>query len=680
MRKNSYLCNSICTKDRDVARIDQNTIDRIIDAARIEDVVRSYGVELQKAGTVLKACCPFHEEKTPSFVVSPAKGIFKCFGCGKGGHAVKFVMEKEQCSYPDALRRLAKRYNIEVPEREMTPEEKRAEMERQNILEINEWYAKFCAETMTNDPNGRAVGMSFFRERRFTDESMRVFRLGYAMDRNVVFEAAKAAGFMDDLIIKSGIGGVNEESGRRFDRFKGRVIFPIVNITGKVVAFGGRVLNNLSEEEKKRTGKYVNSPEILGIYEKNRELYGLFQAKSDIQRKDSCILVEGYADVISMHQAGMRNTVAACGTAFTERQMETVRRFTNNLIVMDDGDSAGIAAAQKAANIALKAGMSVKMVLLPDGQDPDDFAKNHSAELIEAYIEEKGMNFVEFKKKVLTEGKEDDPDTINAALGSVIETIALLPNAISREVYIKEAMKRFEMPREAIVERLNSMAMSEQQQKEKEERNKRLREEDERRAEEANRPTYKFAIQEREIVQFIVRHCGESIEVENEGTKERYYVTDVLLASLEDLEEEGRLLQNPMYEKFINCIKQEEITDDRYFTFNEDDDIRKIATSLLLDKEVASKRFDNDMKFTTPEDDPQYERKKQEFEARVQQEKELKLRTDLETVVKEYRLAVIRGKIAETKQAIKERPGEMLEQMRKLKEYMEQEQMLQYNG
>lgn len=659
-----------------MARIDQNTIDRIIDAARIEDVVRSYGVELQKAGTVLKACCPFHEEKTPSFVVSPAKGIFKCFGCGKGGHVVKFVMEKEQCKYPEALRILAKRYNIEVPEREQTPEEKRIEMERQNILEINEWYAKFCQEAMINDPNGRAIGMSFFRERRFTDESMRVFRLGYAMNKNVAYESAIAAGFSEDIIVKSGIGGVDKESGRSYDRFKGRVIFPIVNITGKVVAFGGRILNNLSEEEKKRVGKYVNSPEIIGIYEKNRELYGLYYAKSEIQRKDCCILVEGYADVISMHQAGMRNTVAACGTAFTERQMGTIHRFTNNLVVMDDGDSAGIAAAQKAANIALKAGMTVRMVLLPDGQDPDDFAKSHSAEQIEAYINENSMNFVEFKKKVLTVGREDDPDKVNAALSSVIETITLLPNAISREVYIKEAIKRFEMPREAIMERIDSLKMADQQQKERDERNKMLRQEDERRAEEANRPIYKFAIQEREIVQFIVRHCGESIEVENEEGKGRYYVTDLLLASLEDIERDGRLLQNPAYEKFIKLIEQQEVTDDKIFTFNEDDDIREISTSLMLDKEVTSKRFDSDIKFTTPEDDPQYARKKAEFEARIQQERELKLRSNLETVIREYKLVVIRDLIAETKRAIKERPGEMIELMKQLRIYIEQEQML----
>ena len=654
-----------------MARIDQNTVDRILDAARIEEVVRSYGVDLHKAGTILKGLCPFHEEKTPSFIVSPAKGIFKCFGCGKGGHAAKFVMEKEQCTYPDALRKLAQMYNIEVPEREMTPEEKRREMERQNLLEIMEWYAKFCADCMQNDPMGRGVGLSYFRQRSFSDESIRKFRLGYALDKNIVEEEARKAGFSKETMLKSGILGKNEGENREFDRFRSRVIFPIIGLSGKVVAFGGRAL------EKDARSKYVNSPELVGIYEKNRELYGFFQAKSDIQKRNNCILVEGYADVISMHQAGMTNTVAACGTAFTERQMESVRRFTNNLTVMDDGDGAGIAAAQKAADIALKAGMTVRMVLLPDGQDPDDFAKSHSAEQIEQYIETNGMNFVEFKKKVLSGGRENNPDVTNRVLDSVIETISILPDAITRELYVKETMKRFDMSKEAIEEKLRAKIGAAEELRNRQETNDRIRENERREAEKANEPVYKYAIQEREIIQFIVRHCGETVDIQNGETVERYMANDILIATLNNYvrhingSEECELrMENPAYQKFIDCIAQEEITDDRFFTFNEDDDIRKIATSLMLDKEVTSKRFDTDLEFNVCEDDPQYERKRKDYEERLRQEREVKMRLDIETLAHEYARVVLTDLLNETRRLMTSQPDNMMELMVRLQKQM----------
>ena len=322
--------------------IDPKVVEKILDAAKVEDVIRSYGVELHKAGSVLKGLCPFHEEKTPSFVVSPAKGIYKCFGCGKSGHAVSFVMEKEQCNYPQALRILAKKYNIEVPERDMTAEEKAEQSERQNMFALNEWFVKYLQDVMMNDPMGRAVELSYFRNRQFTDEPIAKFQLGYALPENdAATQAALKAGYSEKLLIDSGITGKNER-GQLYDRFRGRVMFPIANLTGKIVAFGGRIL-----EKKENTGKYVNTPENI-VYHKSNELYGFFQAKNDIHRCNQCILVEGYADVISMHQSGVRNVVASCGTSLTEEQVKAIHRFTDNILIIYDGDNAGIKASLRA--------------------------------------------------------------------------------------------------------------------------------------------------------------------------------------------------------------------------------------------------------------------------------------------------------------------------------------------
>lgn len=661
-----------------MAMIDPQIVQKIVDAARVEDVVRSYGVVLHKAGTVLKGLCPFHEEKTPSFVVSPAKGIYKCFGCGKGGHAVNFVMEKEQCSYPEALRILAKRYNIEVPEREMTPEERTATMERQNILAINEWLAARLTEMLTTDDEARAIGLSYFRTRQFSDRSILSFRLGYSPDRNRMVEEARKAGFRDDIIIKSGLGGRSEARGTLYDRFRGRVMFPIVNLSGKVVAFGGRIVGQMTDEEKRRgRGKYVNSPEIPGIYEKNRELYGLYQAKQEIQRRDQCILVEGYADVISMHQAGMRNTVAACGTAFTENQMNVIRRFTNNLIVMDDGDQAGIHAAQKAANIALSNGMNVRLILLPDGSDPDDFARQNSAEVIEKYIADEAMDFVAYKHRVLLEGRHDDPIAVKEALDSVLQTIAILPDAMTRAIYTRRASEIFGIAETALTPTLETIENRNLDQQADEQQRQQRRQRIEQEARKQEQQLYPFHIREEELVRYIVRNATEQVHVATEQGIAEVRLMDMLLSGLSELDHDGRIFANPKYQKFIDIIRQEEISDPNYFINHADPEIQQTAIGLAVDRDEPSKIFINpDEQFKVAPDDPQYEQKRANYDLKQRQKREKELIDQLETLIKEYLIEILVARQAELRAELRVEPDKLKEIMQELTRLKHIEQQL----
>lgn len=659
--------------------IDPQTVQKILDAAKVEEVVRSYGVELRRAGSVLKGLCPFHDEKTPSFVVSPAKGIYKCFGCGKAGHAVGFVMEKEQCSYPEALRILARKYHIEVAEREMTPEQRSENMERQNILAINEWMADRLSHMLTDDAEARAVGLSYFRSRGFSDEMIARFRLGYSPDSNRIAREAKAAGFSEQIIVKSGIGGRSQEHGTLYDRFRGRVIFPILSLTGRVVAFGGRVIGPLSDEDKRRgKGKYVNSPEIAGIYEKNRELYGMFQAKQDIQRRDQCILVEGYADVISMHQAGMANTVAACGTAFTENQLNVIKRFTRNLIVMDDGDAAGISAAQKAARIALSVGMDVKMILLPDGSDPDDFARSHSAEVIEQYIRNEAMDFVAYKHRVLLGDNNTDPVQVKRALESVLDTIAILPDAMSKAIYTRRAAELFGIDEASLRPTIAQMEGNEADIRARAEEAERRREQAAKQAE-APKPVYKFALRERELVRFIVRHAQETVSLDTEAGPAECRVADLVLAALADLRhDDGHTFEDPIYQKFLDIIATDSVTSDTYFTDHPDPDVQQAAISLALDRETPSRIFDTPEEvFNTEPSDPLYARKKADYEQRRLNRHRQKVMNTLRTLVIEYKIDVVRDKQAQIKRLIDEQPDRLMPLMKELTDLKHTEQALQ---
>ena len=401
--------------------IDQATIDRIISAANIVDVVSEF-VTLRKRGVNYVGLCPFHADKSPSFYVSPAKNICKCFACGEGGTAVHFIMKHEQIGYLDALRYLAKKYGIEIQERELTEREKQFRDDRESMFIVNQWAQQYFTRNLFENLDGRLVGLRYFIERGLREETIRKFQLGYALDqRDALAKAAQLAGYQRKYLEKTGLVIADEDGKRTYDRFRGRVIFPVHSLSGKVVAFGGRIL-----KKAEKTAKYVNSPESE-IYHKSDELYGLFQAKQTIVRKDHCFLVEGYMDVIGMHQAGIENVVASSGTALTRGQIRLIRRFTNNITILYDGDAAGIKAAIRGIDMFLEEEMNVKVVLLPDGEDPDSFARSRSASEFGEFIAGHETDFIRFKTQLLLKEVGDDPVKRADLISDMVRTIAIIP-------------------------------------------------------------------------------------------------------------------------------------------------------------------------------------------------------------------------------------------------------------
>ena len=411
--------------------IDRETIDRIYAAADIVDIVSDY-VTLKRKGVNYQACCPFHQEKTPSFVVSPSRGIYKCFGCGKGGNAINFVMESENISYPEALKMVAKRYGIEVKDEELTPEDIERNNNRESMFVLNQWAAEYFQRYMFSEDEGRSVALTYFSSSRgFSDATIRKFDLGFCPSRGDRFSMdAIAAGYREEFLLSTGLALKREGDGRLRDRFYDRVIFPVHNVSGRVVAFGGRTLRT-----DKKVAKYQNSPESE-IYSKSRELYGLFFAKKAIQQEDMAIMVEGYADVISMHQAGVENVVASSGTSLTEEQIRLLGRFTRNITLMYDGDKAGVKAALRGVDLVLKENMNVRIVLLPEEHDPDTFARAHSSDELRAYIKDNAQDFLAFKAQLLL-GDATDPQTRSEAIRDMVQSIALIPDTIKRKEYVK---------------------------------------------------------------------------------------------------------------------------------------------------------------------------------------------------------------------------------------------------
>ena len=425
--------------------IPRETIDKIHAAAKIEEVVSDY-VTLRKRGANLIGLCPFHNEKTGSFTVSPSKGIYKCFGCGVSGNAVGFVMAMEQCSFADAIKQLGKKYHIEVPERQMTAEEQQRQDDRESMFVVNDFANKWFQEQLWETKEGQAIGLSYFRERGLRDDIIRKYQLGYSPEKGSPLAAAlKKKGFserfiLNDVDTKIGVGVVGKsEDGRIYDRFRDRVMFPIFTVSGKPVAFAGRIL-----KKKDNVGKYVNSPDSL-IYSKTNELYGLFQAKQAISRADRCYLVEGQMDVISMFQSGIENVVASGGTALTKPQIRLIQRFTSNITVLYDGDAAGIHAALRGIDMFLEEGFNVKVVLLPDGEDPDSFAQSHDSTEFIQYIEEHQTDFIRFKMALLSKEAGDDPYKRAALIKDITSSIAIIPDIITRQVYIKDCSDRLHM-------------------------------------------------------------------------------------------------------------------------------------------------------------------------------------------------------------------------------------------
>lgn len=411
--------------------IDRATIQRVTDAADIVDVVKEF-VTLRKAGVNYKGLCPFHDEKTPSFVVSPSKGLCKCFSCGEGGNAVHFIMKHEQLSYPEAIAWLGRKYGIEVRDRELTDEEKVAAGHRESLFVLNEWARDYFTDLLHTNIDGVAIGMAYFRSRGFRDDIIRKFQLGFALnEREALAHAARAKGFNPEFLEQTGLC-YRTDDGRLLDRYHGRVIFPVHTVSGKVVAFGGRTLTT-----DKKVAKYVNSPESE-IYSKSRELYGLYFAKHAIVKHNRCYLVEGYTDVISMHQSGIENVVSSSGTSLTEGQIRLLHRFTSNITILYDGDSAGIKASLRGIDMLLAEGMNIKVLLLPDGDDPDSFARKHNAQEYQAYIEEHQVDFIKFKTNLLSQSAGNDPTARATLVQDVVQSISVIPDKVMRQMYAHE--------------------------------------------------------------------------------------------------------------------------------------------------------------------------------------------------------------------------------------------------
>lgn len=440
--------------------IDKLTVDKILETAEIVDVVGDF-VSLRRRGANYIACCPFHNEKTPSFSVSPTKGIFKCFGCGKAGSAVTFLMEHEQLTYVEALKYLGRKYGIEVNDIEETEEMTADRLRRESMLAVSEFAAKFFTDNLFNTSAGRAIGLSYFKERRgFTDETIRKFGLGYSpaskpfvqSEEHVptLFEAAQKSGFKKEYLVSTGLC-FEHNGGRVLDKFYERVMFPIHSLSGRVIAFGGRTLR-----EDKSVAKYMNSPESE-IYHKSNSLYGIFFAKSAISRLQKCYLVEGYTDVISMHQAGIENVVASSGTSLTVEQIRLIRRFTNKVTVLYDGDAAGIKASLRGIDMLLEEGLEIKVVLLPDGEDPDSFARSHSAEQIREFLDASEKDFIDFKYELLSSGVDRDPLRRSELIREIIKTISVIPDQITRTVYIEQTAARMGFKQEALFQEVAQM-------------------------------------------------------------------------------------------------------------------------------------------------------------------------------------------------------------------------------
>lgn len=576
--------------------IDHSTIQRILDATDIVDVVKEF-VTLRKAGVNYKGLCPFHNERTPSFVVSPTKQLCKCFSCGKGGNAVNFVMEMEQMTYPEAIKWLGKKYGIEVKEKELTNEERALQSERESLFALNEWADKYFQETLHNHVDGVAKGMAYFRSRGFRDDIIRKFHLGYALEqRDATAKAALQQGFSEKVLAETGIC-FNTEEGRLLDRYHGRVIFPVHTVSGRVVAFGGRILG-----ADKKLAKYVNSPESI-IYSKSRELYGLYQAKQAIVRKGCCFLVEGYTDVISMHQSGIENVVASSGTSLTEGQIKLLHRFTDNITVLYDGDSAGIKASLRGIDMLLKEGMHIKVLLLPDGDDPDSFARKHPAEAFQAYIDRHQVDFIRFKTNLLLQESANDPLKKASLISDVVKSISVIPDNIVRQMYIRECSTLLDVQEGLIVNEINKLKSKPNDNTNTDE-SKPQTEGDASLSPSVTQPRPLTATDDAEnmLVALVVKYGEMPMLIDNEETQserpqedesERGSTITVAEYIGLSLEQDGIILQNPVNQKIL-CeamahIHKEGWTARSYFTLHQDATISGVATEMSEDKFILSK-------------------------------------------------------------------------------------------
>jgi DNA primase len=566
--------------------IDRATIERIFDATRIVDVVGEF-VSLKRTGANYKGCCPFHNERTPSFVVSPVKNIYKCFGCGKAGNPVNFIMEHEHLGYADALRYLAKKYNIPVEEKEQTPEEKEQNDRRESLMVVSAYAARVFQDNLFNTREGAAIGLSYFKERGFRDDIIKSFELGYSLEaRDAFTRNALKDGYKEEFLVETGLS-IKGERGV-FDRFSERVMFPIHSLSGKVIAFGGRIL-----KADKKAAKYLNSPESE-IYHKSKVLYGIFHAKKSIVQNDKCFLVEGYTDVLSMHQAGIENVVASSGTALTVEQIQLVKRFTPNITVLYDGDSAGIKASLRGIDLILQEDMNVKVLLFPDGEDPDSFARTHSASELETFIRANETDFITFKAQLLLDDAKNDPIKRSQLITDVVQSISLIPQAITRSVYLKECARMFGMDEQMLAKTAETMRQKRLDDQRRTDVSKTHREPQQpetpiQKPETVNpeleipheqlREQKELAQAELEIIRLMLRYGQETLVEADETTGETgLTVAGFIIRELctDELDLRQPLLRT-IFEEYKQLVQNGAMVNDMYFTQHPDPEISRLA-------------------------------------------------------------------------------------------------------
>lgn len=582
--------------------IPRETIDRIFEAAKVEDVVGSY-VSLKKRGANLLGLCPFHHEKTGSFTVSPSKGIYKCFGCGKAGNAVGFIMEIEQCSYIEAIKQLAQRYHITIEERELTQEEKQRQDDRESMFVVNDFANKWFQSQLFDTQEGTAVGMAYLRQRGIREDIIRKFQLGYSPERAKLWEEAKKAGYQDTYLVNnpdSQIGtGVclKDEKGRLFDRFRGRVIFPFFSVSGKVTGFAGRLI-----KQSDKAGKYVNSPTSI-LYEKKHELYGFYQAKQAIKREDCCYLVEGQLDVIQLVQSGIENVVASGGTALTYPQIRLIHRFTENATILYDGDSAGIKAALRGIDMMLEEGINVKVVLLPEGEDPDSFARKHNATEVLEYIQQHQTDFIRLKTQLLSADAGNDPVKRADMITQIVQSIAIIPDIIKRQIYTKDCSVSLGIQEDVLTRKVVELRKKyvDEQRKKKSTPEKNTEVEDISVAEptvavEPQQPTAKITIKEQNIqnlMQLIVRY-GEVViyQSENQIVRAGEYIISELHRDNVDVD---NALYQLIMDEYMAHYKEPNWVAANYFQYHPNGDISQLAVNMLADKYQLSRMYAKQM-------------------------------------------------------------------------------------
>ncbi len=573
--------------------IDQETIQRIMDAARIEEVIGEF-VSLKKRGANHIGCCPFHNEKTPSFYVSPSKGIFKCFGCGEAGDVVKFLMKHEHYTYPEALRWLADKYHIEIQEEEQTEEEKQRQTERDGLFHVSEFAQKYFADLLYNDEMGRAVGLSYFHQRGLTDEIIKRFGLGYCLDEWSNFtDHARKSGYSDTVLEKTGLTIFKDENDkhRSYDRFRGRVMFPIFSVSGRVLGFSGRVLSS-----EKQAAKYVNSPDS-DIYNKSRILYGMFQARTAIAKANKCYLVEGNVDVVSMHQSGVENTVASCGTSLTTEQIRLIKRYTPNVTVLYDGDSAGIKAALRAVDLLFAEGMHVRLVLFPDGEDPDSYAQKYGSTQLQEYLASHEDNFIMFKTRVLLDEVKDDPIRKAELVSETARSIALVADMLERSEYVRQCSHLLRVSEEVLTNAV-AKAIANKTKSEKVEESKGGAQETKNETADADNTsplsTFHSSLStppevERHLAQLLLNYGNEPLYQtykDDDGKEQelKYSVAEIIVG---ELQSEQLSFSHPLCQRILEqCGLMVEMTgrvDTGRFMNSSDEGLRAFAITLMMD-------------------------------------------------------------------------------------------------